>query len=169
MTRLQQPSHSGQPSLETTSTAVEYTERLSHLLQERLDLAIAIKQISDSQIQAARSGEVNVTLGLIARKQSLLEQLEQLRQGMQPYYLDDPDRRQWKTPERREECQRVANECNAILQQTLQLEQATLEELSAKREALAAQLQDGKDSTIASNAYATDRLLGASTLDIRDL
>ena len=95
MTRLQQPSHSGQPSLETTSTAVEYTERLSHLLQERLDLAIAIKQISDSQIQAARSGEVNVTLGLIARKQSLLEQLEQLRQGMQPYYLDDPDRRQW--------------------------------------------------------------------------
>ena len=41
--------------------------------------------------------------------------------------------------------------------------------MTARRDAVAAQLQDGRDSILAQTAYLADSFLGDSALDIGDL
>lgn len=156
-------------SLQRSRESIEYTELLVDCMQARLEIARSLRQLADSQISAARDGEVNVTLGLIARKQALLESLASVARHMQPYFDDVPEQRLWRSPERREECRKISDLGSRLLSETLQLEQATLDEISRERDAVAAQLQDGKNSILARTAYSTDNLLHESALDISDL
>jgi hypothetical protein len=147
----------------------EYTEVLLQCLQTRLELIKSLRTLSDSQSQAALHADVGVTLGILSRKQSLLADLSALQERMQPYYADDPETRVWSSPERRAYGQRISDEGSQLLQQAMQLEQAALDSMSNQRDAVAAQLQNGKDSILARTAYTADHLLSQSALDVSDL
>ncbi len=147
----------------------EYTENLLQCMQDRLGALTALRQLADSQADAATGGDVNVTLGILARKQTLLDQLSVIQQRLQPFFDDDPEARVWTSPERREACRQHAYEGSRLLQEIMQLEKTALDEMAGRREAVAAQLQDGKDSILAHTAYTADSMLCESALDIGDL
>ena len=115
------------PSESSDPQSTQYTEFLLHCLQERLKLLKAIRSLSDSQSQAALHGDVEVTLGLLARKQSLLEELSVLQSRLQPYHMDNPEDRVWLSAERRVYCQQISEECRHLLNQAMQLEQSALD------------------------------------------
>ncbi len=150
-------------------THIEYTENLFACLQERCELLEALKTLAEAHAMIATQSEVDVILGLLARKQALLEQLAEVQERMKPYFSDEPDNRIWKSNERKEQCRQVAKQGQQLLTYIAQLEHTALNELTLRREAVAAQLQDGKDSIIASSAYRSDDLLAGSTLDIGNL
>lgn len=145
------------------------TETLLACLQERCELLEALKILAEAQAVAAGQTEIDATLGLLGRKQALLDELAVVQQKLQPYMADDPDQRRWSTPERRRQCQQLAQQGQRLLQATMQLEQQALEQMTSRRNAVAAQLQDGRDSILAHTAYMADSLLDSGTLDIGDL
>ncbi len=147
----------------------EYTEALLAFLQERCELLEALKTLADAQAAAAGLTEIDTTLGLLGRKQSLLEELADVQEKLQPYMADDPEQRMWSSPERRRQCQQIAEQGQQLLKATMQLEHQALEQMTSRRDAVAAQLQDGSDSILAHTAYMADSLLGDSTLDFGDL
>ena len=153
-------------SFTPASTPYAYTETLVACLEQRLELLEALKALSDVQASVTDEADVNTTLGLLARKQALLDELNEVQQRLLPYLDDDPEQRQWPSHERRLYCQRVAEQGQRLLQATLQNDQHTLDKISSRRDAVAAQLRDGQDSILAQNAYQSDQLLGSSTLDI---
>lgn len=146
-----------------------YTENLLACMQKRLELLQALLALSEAQVAAASDSEVDATLGLLARKQLLLEELADVQTRLAPYMQDEPEQRVWSSSGRREQCQLLAAQGQQLLQTAMQLEQGVLDQMSSRRDAVAAQLQDGRDSILAHTAYKADSLLGASTLDIGDL
>lgn len=148
--------------------SIEYTEQLLAYMSDRLEVLKLLKAIGRSQSEASLSSEMNTTMSLLARKQTLLDRLVTIGSEMEPYMSDDPEQRIWATPERRQECQKIADQGNALLHEALQQDQSLINEMTARRDAIAAQLQDGKDSILAHSAYTADSLLNESQLDIND-
>lgn len=146
--------------------STQYTDLLLECIQQRLELARNLRQLNHAQAAVASSGETDALLSILSRKQSLLESLNALQQRMLPYQDDIPQDRVWATTEHRLRCQEMAAEGGRILAEAMQLEQNTLEEFTARREAIAAQLRDGSDAISARNAYAANDQITGSVLDI---
>ena len=151
------------------STEFQYTDFLLQCMQVRCELLQGLKTLAESQAIAASHTEIDSTLGLLGRKQTLLEELAVVQQDMRPYFHDDPEQRVWKSAEHRQRCRQLSELGQRLLQETMHLEQEALQELTSRRDAVAAQLQNGRDSILAHSAYMADSLLGESTLDISDL
>ncbi len=147
----------------------DYTERLLNLMQRRLELLQSLDAVCDLQTECTDDPDVSVLLKVLSRKQVLLEELEVLRQDLEPYLLDDPARRVWKSIERRQYCQLIAEQGHNLLRKMMAGDEATLQEVSRRRDAVASQLQDGTDSVLARTAYTADYILDASELDIGDV
>ncbi|MCA9134145.1 MAG: hypothetical protein KDA45_13350 [Planctomycetales bacterium] len=157
------------PSNTLDPTSIHYTEFLLQCMQDRLEVLHALHSVTNSQMQVAVHGEVDTTLGLLASKQSLIDELTMVQQRLHPYFNDDPEARVWQSPQRHDQCRQLAAEGGRLLQEIIHLEKNALEEISGRREAIAAQLQDGQDSILARTAYAADNLLATSTLDVGNL
>ncbi|MEZ6135919.1 MAG: hypothetical protein R3C53_13530 [Pirellulaceae bacterium] len=150
------------------AVSTEDTEFLFQCMQHRRDILRSLRLLTDSHAAAAQADDINVTLGILARKESLLDELAQVLASLQRFHHDDPERRQWISPQRRQTCQALADEGDRLLNETVQLEQATLEEMQSQRDAVAAQLQNGTNSILAHNAYTAGEQL-ESSLDLSDL
>ncbi len=146
-----------------------YTEQLFACMFQRYELLDALNTLAETQSLIASQNDVDVMLGLLARKQTLLEELAAVQERLEPYFTDQPDERVWQSSARRELCRKYSEQGQLLLAAIMQLEEGALTELTSRREAVAAQLQDGKDSIIASTAYRTDNVLGNSRLDIDNL
>ncbi len=150
------------------ANSIEYTEFLLACMQARLELLEALMTLADTQSAIGQS-DIDTLFGLLARKQALLEELASVQAKMSPYLKDEPNQRVWKSHARREYCRTLGNQAKQILQQTMLIESTTVEQWTARRDAVAAQLQDGKDSNLARTAYMADHFLAECTLDIGDL
>lgn len=150
------------------STTV-YTEFLLQCMLQRLELLRALVELAEAQQQAVSQNATDATLGILARKQSLIAELLDSQAALQPYMHDDPEQRCWRSPQRRQECRDAAEEGKQLLLQIARIDQSALESLTSRRDAIAAQLQEGKDSTLAKSAYTADRVFQESNLDILDL
>ena len=148
------------------SSQLASTEHLLECMRQRRNLLLAIRKLTEAQQASTGGSDASVTLGILARKESLIDELLILHQQLQPFHVDVPEQRVWSSPQRRVECQQLSDEGKALLTEILLIEQATIEQLSVKRDAVAAQLQNGTDSILASSAYTAGDLLGESSLDL---
>ncbi len=152
-----------------SASGTERTDLLFQLIEKRFHLAAALCQLAEAQYSAAAQDDIDVTLGFLTRKQAILGDLSVIQQQLQPYMNDDPDSRQWRCADLRSRCQQLSGEGSRFLKEAAQLEENTLQKFTTKREAIAAQLQDGRDSILASSAYTAGEVLDGGQLDISDL
>ncbi len=102
-------------------------------------------------------GDVNALLTLLGAKQQLITGLQMLEQELTPYYAENPDQRDWHTPEHRTECARKANECNTILEEIVAMEKLGAEKMAIRRNEVAMQLQQAHTATHVRGAYEANR------------
>ncbi len=132
----------------------EYTDVLFDCMQKRVELARNLRQMHQAQTAAALESETDTLMGILARKQGLLDELAEIQMTLQPYVEDDPDTRCWSSQERREACRNNADESQRLLAELMRVEQMTLDEVTARREAIGALLRDGMDAISTRDAYA---------------
>lgn len=154
---------------ESDASTTAYTEFLLQCMLQRVELLRALVELAEAQQQAVSQNATDATLGILARKQSLIAELLESQAALQPYMYDDPEQRCWRSPQRRQECRDAAEEGKQLLLQIARIDQTSLESLTSRRDAIAAQLQEGKDSTLAQSAYTADRVFQEGSLDILDL
>lgn len=150
----------------SAAKSIEYTELLLQLMSERRNLLFDLKSLNQSQADSTQSGDINVTLGLLARKEALLDDLAIVRQKLQAYQNDEPEERTWESEVQRGRCKQLASEGDELLRLIVELEKTSLRELESKRDAVAAQLQNGKDSKLARYAYTAGEALNEGSLDL---
>lgn len=150
--------------------SVSYTERLVVLLETKLDLVESLYTLSCSQNSLVSNQDVSVTLGLIARRDVIVDQLIQVQSHLQTYQGEDPEQRVWQSEARRIYCRDVASKVEQLIKEILRLDENTLETMCHQRDLVAAELQHGLDSNLAQRAYTSgDALQQPSVLDICDL
>jgi hypothetical protein len=132
---------------------------LAKLIERQWNALTALHELAVEQQSCLGAEKAELLLSLIARKQPLVEELDQIRIALQPYREQDPELRQWPDGQSRKICQAMSTRCDELHQEVLRLENVALTQMELQRNAIAAQLQDCRDSTIATTAYATDSLL----------
>jgi hypothetical protein len=94
---------------------------------------------------------------LLAVKQSLIGGLQTVETELSPFMADDPDRRQWTSPEARTKCAGQATECNAILREIVDLEKRGVDQLTEHRNEIALQLEQTHAAEAVRSAYQANR------------
>jgi hypothetical protein len=92
-------------------------------------------------------------LKLLAAKQTVLNQLQQLERLLDPFRAEDPERRQWRSTEARRRCQGDADRCHDLLSRTMQLERDAEALLVSRRAAVARTLAEVGAAAEAASAY----------------
>lgn len=99
------------------------TDRLASLIAARRQVLTVLAELARRQLRLIAEGQIGSLLSLLATKQAVIRQLQTLHRELAPFHADDPEARLWRSPQARAECQRQAEECQALLAQVLELEQ----------------------------------------------
>jgi len=76
-----------------------------------------------------------------------------IEQGLAPYHDQDPERRNWSTPKARAQCAQQAEACQQLLSEVMELERQNEQNMIARRDQVAAQLQAAQAAGAARGAY----------------
>jgi hypothetical protein len=94
---------------------------------------------------------------LLAVKQSLIGGLQAVEADLSHFSGEDPERRQWKSPDARANCAALATECNVILREIVELEKRGVAQLTVHRNEIAQQLEQTHAAVDVRNAYQANR------------
>ena len=166
---MHDPIHLDHPIESVDKFTTDYTDRLLSLLTTKLELVESLHTLSVSQAAITPGEDVSTLLRVIARRESLLDQLLLVQDQLQIYQADDPDQRTWSSPVHRDSCRQVKARIETLMKSILHLDAQTLETMCQQRDIIAAELQHGMDSNLVERAYASNESLQQSVLDVNDL
>jgi flagellar biosynthesis/type III secretory pathway chaperone len=133
------------------------TKTLAELVRRKHGVLVQLCDIGRRQQLIVEQGETGTLLQLLSAKQTLITALQQLEREMAPYRSEDPDARIWPSIEERGRCAQQAEECNQLLEQIVALEKHSADQMTARRNEVAAQLQHVYSAGQARDAYAAHR------------
>jgi flagellar biosynthesis/type III secretory pathway chaperone len=121
---------------------------------------VQLCDIGRRQQLIVEQGDTGTLLQLLSAKQTLISSLQQLERDMTPYRAEDPEARIWPSIEERAHCSQQADECNQLLEQIVALEKYSADQMTSRRNEVAAQLQHVYSAGQARDAYAAHRNRG---------
>jgi flagellar biosynthesis/type III secretory pathway chaperone len=136
---------------------MQSTERLVDLIHKKHHVLVQLREVGQRQTDLVSSGDIASLLKLLAAKQQLISALHGLERELTPYYAEDPERRQWHSPQDRAQCAQQAAECNALLEDIVRLEKLGAEKMIVRRNEVAEQLQQVHAATQVRSAYEAQR------------
>ncbi len=145
---------------------VKYTDNLYALMMLKVEVLEQLCELAKLQTTICQTSDASILLGFLSRKQPLMDQLAEVQENLSIYTNDDPEQRVWRSSEQRQVCRDASVRCQNLLAEIVLLEKQSLDEMSMRREALAAQLQDDQDGSIAAQAYHSSNTLSEGSLDL---
>lgn len=142
------------------------TNQLAEMVERKHACLQRMREMGARQLDLIRAGEMTALLDVLAAKQRLLTQLQQVERTLDPFRHDDPDARLWRTPDDRQRCAARLAECESMLAEIVQDEKLSARELTQRRDATARQLQGTHVASQARDAYAGATPRGTGQLDL---
>lgn len=137
-----------------TKSDAHDTERLAALIEAKLQALALLCRLAEQQLALVEASEMAPLLKLLAAKQTVLGQLQQIERDLDPFRAEDPETRRWRRPEDRARCQQQADECARLLAAAIQFEKLSESRMVRRRDEAAARLQGIHSAALASRAYA---------------
>ncbi|WP_254512047.1 hypothetical protein [Anatilimnocola floriformis] len=128
---------------------------LANLMARKTQLLELLRKLGAAQLSLVDEGDMSRLLQVLGSKDSLLAQLQLVERELDPFRDEDPNRRQWASPELRASCRRDADRCAVLLTEIMAIEKQSEVEMSRRRDATAAQLQGMYGTQEAQGAYVT--------------
>jgi hypothetical protein len=136
---------------------MQTTEQLAELVRAKHQVLTQLRDIGRRQTDLVTTGEIAALLQLLAGKQQFIVRLQELERELKPYYAENPDARKWRSPADRAQCAKQAEECNALLEEIVNLEKRGAEQMDARKSEVAAQLQHAHAAAHVRSAYQAQR------------
>ena len=142
------------------------TDLLARLIRRKLDCLMQLRDLSEKQLELVQSDRITDLLDLLSAKQRHLFELQRIQRTLDPFRGQDPDARQWRTPETRQTCAQQLQQCETLLGQIMTREKHSERELTRRRDEVAARLQGVHLASQARGAYTTQSPPDISQLDL---
>jgi len=136
---------------------MQSTEQLAELIRKKHQVLVQLREIGRHQANLVSSGEITALLKLLAAKQHLIVALQTLERELKPYYAENPDHRVWRSPADRTQCAQLASECNTMLEEIVAIEKQGAEQMDARKNEVAEQLQQAHAASHVRSAYQAQR------------
>ena len=142
------------------------TDTLAELIRGKRDCLLQLREMGRRQLELIDSGEVTALLDLLAAKQQPLLELQQIERALDPFRDQDPDDRQWATPQDRDLCAEQLRQCETLLSEIVSQEKCSEGAMVRRRDAAAAKLQGAHLADQARGAYTAGPAGEISQLDL---
>jgi len=139
---------------------MQATEKLAELISRKYQVLVQLRQAAGRQAEFIDCGDISSLLALLAVKQQLISTLQELEHDLKPYYAEDPERRVWRSPQLRASCADKAAKCSALLEEIVNQEKQAAEQMAARRDEVAQQLQQVHSAAQVRDAYQEHRRSG---------
>ena len=137
------------------------TEQLAALIGAKLKLVEILCRLGKQQLALIEAGEMTGLVKLLAAKQTVLAQLRVVEGQLDPFRNEDPEQRAWPSAVKRAACQSDADQCNALLAETIELERQGEAAMLRRRDATSAALAGVHTAADARSAYMPREALGS--------
>lgn len=129
------------------------TETLAKLVRQKRQLLEQLIVIAERQAVLVKNGEMAELIRMIAGKQQLINALQSIERGLNPFRGQDPESRVWKSPADRAACAQDSNACGELVQKLFAMEQESEKTLTERRDVVSDQLRKTRSTKHAVNAY----------------
>ena len=129
------------------------TENLADLIDKRYRCLTQLRDLGKKQSELIQAGDMTPLLRLITAKNQLIAALQSIEQGLAPYHNQDPDARVWHSDEAKVRSKQLAAACQQLLDEVMNLERQNEQEMIARRDQVASQLQAAQAAGNARGAY----------------
>lgn len=129
------------------------TKKLAGLIAKRHLCLSQLRDLGLKQSALIHAGEINSLLRLIGAKNQIIAALHAVEKELAPFHEQDPESRQWESPEARAQCAAQAAQCTKLLEEVMQLERNNEEIMTKRRDQVAEQLQVAQAANAARGAY----------------
>lgn len=132
------------------------TEVLAVLIDNKYEVLSSLRQLARAQVTIVRDGDMTRLMKLLATKQDLLNQLRNVERQIDPFRGQDPESRQWSSPQRRQQVRDMTTRCESLLNEIMLVEKQCEGELVIRRDTAATRLQGIHSVTQATDAYLSN-------------
>jgi flagellar biosynthesis/type III secretory pathway chaperone len=133
------------------------TTLLADLIRRKHAVLVQLCEVGRRQKEVVERGETTALLELLAAKQTMITLLQQVERELAPFQAEHPDARVWESPEARAHCAAQSVECNQLLAAVVELERHCCDQMTIRRNDVAAQLKHAVSAGHARSAYEANR------------
>jgi hypothetical protein len=144
------------------------TDRLAELLNRKHHCLSELLEFGRQQLVLVDGGDITQLLRVLAAKQQLLMQLDGLERQLDPFRLQDPETRQWRTPVARAKAAEMITSTENLFREILLQEKRSEQRLRERRDDAAARLSGAHFASQARGAYAAELTRPIARLDLCD-
>ena len=142
------------------------TDLLADLIIRKRECLLKLQTMVAKQLELAADGSVTALLDILASKQRVIIELQDVEKALSPFRNQDPDRRQWRDPQSRERCARQLAECETLMGRIMSEERKSESEMVRRRDETAKQLQGVHQAGRARGAYAVQAQSAPRQIDL---
>jgi hypothetical protein len=142
------------------------TDKLVENLMQKREVLSQLRQLADLQSALVGGGDSRKLLGLLATKEKLLQALKKVEASLDPFRDEDPDDRVWRSPAERQAARGIAEECNSLLAEIMEIDQSDEERLIARRDVNAEARRRVRTTKLAITAYSQPSPHHTGNLDL---
>lgn len=135
------------------------TQQLAQLIAAKHDVLTQVRQLARRQVELVEEGDVGKLLGLLAAKQGLMLQLQDLERELDPFRRQDPDSRRWPSAEDRQRTRELATRCESLLSEIMVMEKNCETNMIQRRDAAASRLAGVGRAAEAAQAYSDGEVI----------
>ncbi|MCA9259840.1 MAG: hypothetical protein KDA61_11600 [Planctomycetales bacterium] len=129
------------------------TQTLALLISQRRKCLLQLRELGKRQATMIAASDMGALMPILVAKQQLITALQKIEHGLEPFRDEDPNARQWASPEARDKCAAEAEECRALLREVMAAEQQNQDELTVRRDDVAQRLRSVASSQQIRSAY----------------
>lgn len=142
------------------------TDLLDELIERKHECLVRLRDMGRKQFELVSEGSITGVLDVLSAKQDLIVRLQSIERALDRFRDQDPESRQWSSPERRGQCADRLQRCESLLAEILSQEKQSEQELVRRRDATAEQLQGLHRAGQARGAYAAPAAAQGYHLDL---
>jgi len=142
------------------------TDTLADLVTRKRDSLLRLRESGRAQYRLIEVGEMTGLLELLAAKQRVLFELQEIERGLDPFRGQAPEERRWRSDEARRRCGTQIDECEALLAEIISQEKLCEQALRRRRDETAQRLQGAHLAGRARGAYTAGPSQGIHQLDL---
>ncbi len=129
------------------------TEMLADLVARKRDALSRLREMGRAQYELIEADEMAGLLELLAAKQRVLIELQEIERALDPFRGQAPEERRWRSAEARARCAAQIDESEALLAEIIGQEKLCEQALRRRRDEAARRLQGAHLADQARGAY----------------
>jgi hypothetical protein len=149
-----------------TNVTTTDTQRLAQLLEHKFECLTQLRDLGDRQLERIELEDMTALLKVLSAKQRLLDELQVIERGLDPFRGQSPQDRRWASTAERTRCGELMARCQQMFSEIVLQERSAETNLIRRRDEAERRLHGMHAAAGAQRAYLREEPWATHSLDL---